>query len=269
MSDRTGKVYAAWVRRYVVYHGKRHPRELQSHHANAFLESLANDRQVSASTQNQARAALDEVRAVLHQLTGDYRLIAGLLYGSGLRLLEALNLRVKDVDLQQAEIVVRAGKGGKDRVSMLPAALNTTITRQVARVRVLHESDLEHGAGWAALPYALDVKLPNAARDFAWQFLFPAKRIHIDARTAKRGRHHLHESAVQRAVTEAARASRIAKRATCHTFRHSFATHLLLDGYDIRTVQELLGHSSVETTMIYTHVLNRGGMAVRSPLDRL
>ena len=210
-----------------------------------------------------------EVAAVLRELTGTRRLVAELLYGSGLRLLEGLQLRVKDLDLERDEITVRRGKGGHDRVTVLPSALRQDLNRQLKRVRAQHEADCRRGAGWVEVPNALDRKAPAAARELQWQWLFPATRCYTHEATGQRRRHHLHESAIQRAVTEAVRSAGITKRASCHTFRHSFATHLLEDGYDIRTIQELLGHRSVKTTMIYTHVLNRGGRGVRSPLDRL
>ncbi len=206
---------------------------------------------------------------MLGRLRGTYRLVASLLYGSGFRLLEALQLRIKDLELERGEITIRSGKGNKDRVTMLPDALRPLVAAQIQTVRRLHEADLQKDAGWVVLPVALDRKLPNAGRELPWQYLFPATRAWRAAATGRTYRHHLHESAVQRAVTRAVRDSGITKRATCHTFRHSFATHLLHNGYDIRTVQELLGHTSVRTTMIYTHVLNRGGLGVRSPLDRL
>lgn len=300
-SDRTGRAYAGWVRRFVIHHGKRHPSQLGEADVNAFLTALANDRGASPSTQNQAAAALaflyrevlhaplgqtrivrarrprhrpdvlsrEEVRAVLGRLRPPYRLVGALLYGSGLRLLEALQLRIKDIAPDRGELVVRAGKGNRDRVTMVPDALRPALAAQIGRVRGLHEADLARGAGWVAMPGALAGKLPGAARELAWQYLFPATRTHLHAATGQHRRHHLHESAMQRAMTRAVRDAGLTRRATCHALRHSFATHLLQDGYDIRTVQELLGHASVKTTMIYTHVLNRGGLGVRSPLDRI
>lgn len=301
-SPRTVEAYCGWIRRYIIFHGTRHPRELGTAEVVAFLTHLAAQRGASASTQNQAASSLlflyrevlgvqvdpprgvvrpgkpirvpvvltrKEVFAVLDELPADKRLICSLLYGSGLRLLEALKLRVKDVLVDQSEVVVREGKGGDDRITMLPAALRAPMSRQIERVAALHEADVRAGHGWVDLPRALRIKKPNAARELAWQYVFPAKRLCEDPASQEHRRYHLHESAVQRAVTEAVKRSRIAKRATCHTFRHSFATHLLEDGYDIRTVQELLGHKSVTTTMVYTHVLNRGGRGVISPLDRL
>ncbi len=301
-SRRTQSAYAAWVRRYVLFHGKRHPTDLGADELSAFLSHLANDRNVSASTQNQAASALlflyrevlglaiepphgvirprkprrlpvvlerGEVNAVLQQLVGTKRLVASLLYGSGLRLLEALQLRVKDIALERGEISVKDAKGGDDRETMLPDVVRPDLIPHLARIKAQHARDVARGAGWVELPTALTYKFPAAGRELAWQFLFPAARPYTDSASGQRRRHHLHESAMQRAVTDAVRRAGIARRASCHTFRHSFATHLLEDGYDIRTVQELLGHKSVKTTMIYTHVLNRGGRGVRSPLDRL
>jgi integron integrase len=267
----------------------------------AFLTNLANEHRCSSSTQNQAASGLlflyrevlglrvelpdevirplkprrlpivltrSEVDAVLSELSGTKRIVASLLYGSGLRLLEALQLRVKDVDVERRELAVRSGKGGHDRITMLPDALLPDLKRQIARVRAQHEVDVSRDAGWVAVPQGLAGKFAVAGRVYSWQWVFPATRL-SEQGTGRRGRHHLHESAIQRSVTDAVRRAGISKRATCHSFRHSFATHLLEDGYDIRTIQELLGHRSVKTTMIYTHVLNRGGRGVQSPLDKL
>ena len=300
-SPRTEEACVAWVRRFVIHHGLRHPTELDGRHVAEFLTHLATRRRVSASTQNQAASALlflyrevlarpidvphsiarsplgarrpvvlsrDEVASVLRQLSGHTRLVASLLYGAGLRLMEGLQLRVKDVDLHRGEIIVRRGKGANDRVTVLPAAIANELARHLRWVRHRHELDLHRGAGWVDLPGSLARKLPSAGRELAWQWVFPAARTYVDRETGERRRHHLHESTVQRAVQTAVRRSGITRRATCHTLRHAFATHLLEDGYDIRTIQELLGHKSVRTTMIYTHVLNRSGLGVRSPLDR-
>jgi integron integrase len=299
-SPRTVEVYGKWVRQYVRFHDKRHPRELDAQHVRAFLSHLALHRHVSASTQNQAMAALlflyrevlgipmgppqgidpakrthrvptvldvSQVERVLAHLPGVPQLVASILYGSGLRISEACSLRVKDLDLDRCEILVRAGKGQRDRRTMLPAELIPAIEGHLARVRRLHERDLARGAGAVELPDALATKFPAAAREFAWQWVFPAARQYVDASTRRVHRHHVHASLIQREVTLAARAAGLTQRVSCHTFRHSFATHLLESGYDIRTVQELLGHRDVSTTMIYTHVLNRGGLGVRSPLD--
>jgi integron integrase len=301
-SERTVEAYLAWVRRYVRFHGLRHPQELGAADVGAFLSHLAQELHVSASTQNQAHAALlflyrdvldvplapvetlvhakrprrlpvvltrAEVRLVVAELRGAHALVALLLYGAGLRLMEALTLRVKDVDLERREIVVREGKGRKDRVTVLPSAALAPLTAHLDAVRRLHARDRAEGAGCVVLPGALARKMPEAARSWAWQWIFPAARSYRDHVTGERRRHHLHPTVLQRLVPDAARRAGLAKRVTCHTFRHSFATHLLEDGYDIRTVQELLGHTDVRTTMIYTHVLNRGGRGVRSPADGL
>lgn len=297
-SRATEEAYTSWVRRYVRFHGLRHPAELGADAIAAFLTDLADRQHVSASTQTQALAALlflyrhvlrqevgwvaalraktpvrlptvltrAHVWAVLDALDGDKRLVAMLLYGSGLRLMEGLRLRVQDLDLERGELRVRRGKGAKDRVTMLPASAMPAVRTQLEHVRRLHERDRALGVR-VFLPDAYARKSPEAGRAFVWQWLFPASRV-LAGRAGGKWRMHLHPSAVQRAVAEAGRRSGVGQRVTCHAFRHSFATHLLEDGYDIRTVQELLGHSNVATTMVYTHVLNRGGLGVRSPLDR-
>ncbi|MFN7985511.1 MAG: integron integrase [Vicinamibacterales bacterium] len=300
-SRRTEEAYVHWIRRFIVFHGKRHPREMGAAEITEFVTWLAVDLHVAGSTQNQAlsgvlflykdvlrvdigtvvtppRARLPErvpvvltpaeVRAVVSSLEGVPKLVAMLLYGAGLRLQECLSLRVKDVDFERRELTVRRGKGQKDRRVMLPDAVREPLLWHLARVKQQHAADLAAGCGRVVLPDALERKFPSAPTDWAWQFVFPAGRICRDARYGPPSRYHLHESAVQRAVTQAARQAGLAKRVGCHTFRHSFATHLLETGSDIRTVQELLGHADVSTTMVYTHVLNRGGMGVRSPLDR-
>ena len=300
LSPNTEEAYLAWILRFILFHRKRHPEEMGAPEITAFLSHLAVHGRVSASTQNQALSALlflyrevlhrdlasfdgvvrarrphplpvvltrQEAMSLLGRLDGVCRLMASLLYGSGLRLMECCRLRVKDVDLERLEIVVRSGKGESDRVTVLPARLRGPLTSHLERVRAQHEEDLRRGLGEAPLPYALARKYPGAAREWAWQWVFPATRFYLDVEAGTRRRHHLHESVLQRAVKEAARRVGIAKLATCHALRHSFATHLLEDGYDIRTIQELLGHRDVSTTMIYTHVLNRGGRGVRSPLD--
>jgi integron integrase len=301
-SRRTEKAYVHWIKRYIFFHGKRHPAEMGAPEVTAFLTSLAVHDKVAASTQNQALSALlflyrevlgvelpwlddvvrakrpqhlpvvltrDEVRAVLQRLDGVPRLMALLLYGAGLRLLECCHLRVKDIDFATNQIVIRDGKGRKDRVTMLPAAVKAALLAHLDRAREQYQADLRHGAGWVELPNALTRKYPNAGRDWGWQWVFPATRFYVEPLAGQRRRHHLHESVLQRAVKDAVRGAGIAKQATCHTFRHSFATHLLEESHDIRTVQELLGHSNVSTTMIYTHVLNRGPAGVRSPADRM
>lgn len=301
-SLRTERAYVHWVRRFVRFHDGRHPRELREADVNEFLTHLAVEGRVAASTQNQALAALlflygvvlgrpldrlhgviranrpkrrpvvltrDEVRTILDRLDGSYATIGLLLYGAGLRLLESLRLRVKDVDFCRRELTVREGQGDKDRVTTLPEAAIDPLRAQVERVQVIHDRDLARGFGAVELPWALERKLPGAARELGWQYVFPATTIGTDPRTGVRRRHHLHESAVSRAISAAVRRTDITKRVTAHAFRHSFATHLIEAGYDIRTVQELLGHSDVRTTMIYTHVLNRGGRGVVSPADTL
>lgn len=299
-SLRTESAYIHWIKRFIYFHGKRHPRELGASEVERFLTHLAVAGRVSASTQNQAMSALlflykevlgqtlpwldnvesarrpkrlpvvltrEEVNDLLIRVEGTRGLMLRLIYGTGMRIMECLRLRVKDVDFARGEIIIREGKGSKDRVTMLPASLVEPLTRHLARVKRLHESDLRSGHGDVYLPYALARKYPNAGREWAWQYVFPSSRLAIDPRSGITRRWHAHEANIQRAMRQALREAGINKPATPHTLRHSFATHLLQSGYDIRTVQELLGHNNVSTTMIYTHVLNRGGRAVLSPLD--
>jgi integron integrase len=299
-SLRTEDAYVAWVRRFILFHGKRHPLEMGAAEINAFLTHLAVEGRVSASTQNQAFAALlflyqkvlevepgriegvvranrprrlpvaptrEEVRAILDRLLGTYGLIGSLLYGAGLRVLECLRLRVHDLDFGRHEVLVRHGKGGKDRRTMLPAAAAPGLGAHLERVRRLHERDLAKGNGRVLLPEALDRKYPAAPTEWGWQWVFPSARLSADPRTGEVRRHHAHPGAVARAFRAAARQAGCVKPVGPHALRHAFATHLLEDGYDVRTVQELLGHADVSTTMIYTHVLNRNRLGVRSPLD--
>jgi len=301
-SRRTESAYVDWIRRYILFHQKRHPSEMGAPEIAAFLTWLATNRRVSASTQNQSLSALlflyrdvlhieigsienvprarmpvrvpvvlsrDEVARIMKHLHGVTWIMVTLFYGSGLRLHECLELRVKDIDVERRQIVIRRGKGQKDRPTVLPAAVVEPLARHLESVKRQHEADLGRGLGRVVLPFALDRKYPNAPTEWGWQFVFPASRVCTDPRWGPPTRFHLHESVVQKAVAHAARQAAIAKRVGPHTFRHSFATHLLEDGYDIRTVQELLGHADVSTTMVYTHVLNLGPLGVRSPVDRL
>ena len=302
MSPRTEEAYVGWIRRYVVFHGKRHPSNLGERDIASFLTHLAVQRRVSASTQNQALASIlflygqvlhlpvgrvaeivrakkparlpsvltrDEVRLVLREMRGATRLVALMLYGGGLRLMEGLHLRVHDLDFEREVMTIRGGKGDRDRVSVMPKSATSELRVHLSLVRQQHALDLRAGHGCVELPGSLDRKIPSAPRAWEWQWVFPASRLYVDRATGEMRRHHLHETVVQRAVVEAARRAGLARRVTCHTFRHSFATHLLEGGYDIRTIQELLGHRDVRTTMIYTHVLNRGGRVVNSPADTL
>ena len=301
-SIRTEQAYADCIRRFILHFGKRHPREMGAAEVEQFLSHLAVVGQVSASTQNQARSALlflykevlgielpwldnvelaktgkrlpvvltrEEVQAILSRLTGTHWLVGSLLYGTGMRIMECLRLRVQDVDMARREILIRDAKGHKDRVTMLPGSLVKPLQTHLAKVRELHESDLAQGFGAVYMPFALERKYPNGAKEWLWQYVFPSAKFSADPRSDAVRRHHIQEQGIQRAVKQAVRDAGLTKRASPHTFRHSFATHLLEGGYDIRTVQELLGHSDVQTTMIYTHVLNKGGKGVTSPLDLL
>jgi integron integrase len=299
-SYQTEKSYPLWIRRFILFHNKRHPKEMGGEEINAFLTHLAVEGKVAASTQNQALSALlflyrevlhleldldldavrakrsrylptvltpEEVKAIIVHLSGIHRLVVQVLYGSGLRLAEAQQLRVKDVDFNQRQLVIRNSKGMESRLTMLPETLVEPLQEHLLWAKRQHQQDLEQGYGSVYLPFALERKYPNAEREWSWQYVFPAERLSQDPRTGITRRHHLHESGLQRAIKQAVQKTGIPKRVSCHTFRHSFATHLLQNGYDIRTVQELLGHKDVKTTMIYTHVLNKGGRGVRSPLD--
>jgi integron integrase len=299
---RTEETYCQWVRRYILYHKKQHPKDMGESEINAFLTYLAVKKKVSASTQNQALSAIlylyrhvigrdigdlgevirarkpkrlpvvmtrEEVKSVLDQINGDKWLMASLLYGSGLRLMECLQLRVQDLDFAGGELLVRDGKGGKDRRTMLPQSLVSALQEHLIYVKKIHDKDLNDGCGKVPLPGALDRKYPQAPWDWRWQWVFPQANRWKNKITGEEGRHHVHETILQRAVREAVSRAGVVKRVGCHTFRHCFATHLLEAGYDIRTIQELLGHKDVNTTMIYTHVLNKGGKGVQSPMDGL
>ncbi|MGZ8797179.1 MAG: integron integrase, partial [Thermoanaerobaculia bacterium] len=302
-SIRTEEAYVTWARRYILFHNKKHPSAMGAEEINAFLTHLAVEKDVAASTQSQALSALlflykevlqenvgwiadivratrpkrlpvvftrEEVVRLLGGMAGVERLVGELLYGTGLRVIEAVRLRVKDLDFARSETMVRDGKGSKDRITMLPRSLSERLAAQLARVRELHDQDMAAGMGAVYMPDALSRKYPGSGCAWAWQYVFPARRISVDPRSGERRRHHFDERLVQRSFAAALKAAAIAKAGGVHALRHSFATHLLEDGYDIRTIQELLGHADVKTTMIYTHVLNRsGGRGVRSPLDAI
>ena len=299
-SIRTEETYIQWIKRFIFFHNKRHPKEMGEKEVRSFLTHLAVDKHVSASTQNQALSAIlflykrvleielewiddvvrakrpkylpvvlsrDEVKKLLNVMSGTNGLIVKLLYGTGMRLMEAVRLRVQDVDFEQSQIIVRSGKGAKDRITTLPETLADELRKQLERVREIHHNDLKEGFGRVYLPFALDRKYPGAGIEFGWQYCFPSVQRSTNLRTGLIARHHLDEKNIGRAIKTASRKIGINKRVSSHTMRHSFATHLLENGYDIRTVQELLGHKDVSTTMIYTHVLNKGGRGVKSPLD--
>jgi integron integrase len=301
LSYKTETAYVSWIKRFIFFHNKRHPKEMAEPEIRQFLAYLAVQRRVTASTQTVALSALlflyrdvlklpllnienierakpsrklpvvftkEEEQTILAHLSGTHLLLTSLLYGAGLRLMEALRLRVKDLDFTMNQIVIREGKGNVDRITMLPLSLKAAIKDQLTRVKLLHEKDLREGFGQVYLPFALERKYVNASTDWSWQFVFPSLRRSKDPRTGVERRHHAAPESLQRAVKTAIKLASISKNGSCHTFRHSFATHLLADGYDIRTVQELLGHKDVSTTMIYTHVLNCGGRGVKSPLDK-
>ena len=301
-AQKTIEAYLRWIKEFILFHGKRHPSEMNTPEVEAFLSYLAEVRNVSASTQNQAFNALlflyrevleielegrinairakkpkrlpvvlnrEEVSRVLVCMKGTHRLMAALLYGTGMRLNEVLNLRVKDIDFVSALIIVREGKGGKDRAVLLPERLRAGLSEQFQVVSKQHEMDIERGCGHSDLPNALEKKYPNASKELAWQYLFPSTRIITFKTSGNRGRWHIHSTAIQKAVRRASIESKIPKKMSCHSFRHSFATHMLEDGYDIRTVQELLGHKNLETTQIYTHVMNKSRSGIVSPLDRI
>ena len=300
-SPRTEKTYIHWVREYILYHNKRHPREMGMDEINQFITHLVVERKASASTQNQAISAIiflyrnvlhiqldestlnfvrpkrgkrvptvlsrDEARLIINAMSGPYKLMTQIMYGGGLRIMECLRLRIKDIDFDNHRIIVFDGKGSNDRSTMLPDSMVPQLRQHIEEVRRMHKKDIAEGFGSTHIPYGLGKKYPNAHKQWIWQYLFPASARYTDPETGITVRYHIHETALQKAIRAAVQQTKVEKRVTPHTFRHSFATHLLQNGYDIRTVQELLGHKDVKTTMIYTHVLQRGGLAVKSPLD--
>jgi len=300
-SYRTEKSYIGWIKQYILFHKKKHPRDMREVEINKFITHLAVKRRVSSSTQNQALCAIvflykhvlkrdiknlnifwakkhkhipvvltqEEVKELFKQLKGTYWIMAMLLYGAGLRLREVLNLRVKDIDFNYNQIIIRDTKGREDRVVPLPKKVKVPLQQYLTKVKNLHKKDLHEGFGNVYLPDALERKYPNAVREWIWQYVFPAHRISTDPRSGVRRRHHLYDTVLQKVVKTAAKKAGIQKRVTCHTLRHSFATHLLEDGYDIRTIQELLGHKHLETTMVYTHVVKQGALGIKSPADKL
>lgn len=301
-SIRTEEAYLYWIKHFILFHKKKHPSELNEYHISEYLSFLAVEKMVSASTQNQAMSAIlylyrevlvlqipdipgiksakkpaklpvvytqKEVKKVFLFMDEKYKLMAGLLYGSGLRLMECIRLRIKDVDFSYKQIIVRDGKGNKDRITPLPLNIIEPLKGHLEKVKLIHQNDLNDGYGAVYLPYALQRKYPNANKEWCWQYVFPSQKRSKDPRGGHYRRHHLDEAVLQRTVKKAIRDAKIIKPGSCHTLRHSFATHLLEDGYDIRTVQELLGHNDVRTTMIYTHVLKKGGLVVRSPFDKI
>jgi len=301
-SIRTERSYINWIKRYCIFHKMKHPRKMGIPEIEAFLSHLATEEKIGRSTQNQAFNALlflykevlkiplddpidairaplrtrlpvvmtrEETQRVLSAMSGTPKVMARLMYGSGLRLMECIRLRVQDLDFSGGQLTVRGGKGDKDRRTMLPESIQPELKAHLKRVKIMHDRDLKDGFGDVYLPPALERKYPSASREWNWQYVFPAQSLSRDPRTGKIRRHHIHSTAIQKALKKAVRLSGVTKRVTSHTFRHSFATHLLTDGYDIRTIQELLGHADVSTTMIYTHVLNKGGRGVQSPLDSL
>lgn len=301
-SKKTEESYCSWTKRFILYHHKKHPKDMGETEIRQFINHLAVHKKLAASTQNQALCAIlflykevldieldnidkirwakkakrlpvvfsrNEVKQILEKLSGVYKLMVMLMYGSGLRMKECMQLRIKDIDLENKQIIVRAGKGNKDRYTILPKLIEEELKRHINSVKTIHKKDIAEGCGSVYLPYALDRKYPNAGKKIGWQFLFPSKNLSVDPDSGLMRRHHLHERTLQRKVKKAISAAGIQKHGGCHTFRHSFATHLLEDGVNVRAVQELLGHKKLETTMVYTHVMNKSKAGIESPADRL